>query len=384
MSYLLYWKLGNLQRRYHFDRLYLTAHSMGSLVVRSFLANYGDQFPAAKLFITLSAPWGGDALADQGVAYSPAVIPSWNDVRAGGRFVQTLFQKPLPRELDYYLFFGHGGRYSMLRPASSDGVITLASQLRADAQSEARRVFGYDEDHVGILSSPQVFAQYAALLKEADQRGSDEHAAGKGNLRVAFSYARPDETSASTPVLVLTPLDAARERIVWPLNARDSGRELGPFPPGTYNVGLVTRAFKTTPASTQVTIGPGGIPDLAFQLTPQGILSGYIGADVTPADNPAGSFRAGRRDIEIESIILANESDRREITPSADTSDRTLEAYLAGQDYMFKSFFSFVGLNEGRYELTIKVRGYPPYRHTYDVVPGKYGYVTPIDLTAPK
>ncbi|MDQ1922697.1 lipase family alpha/beta hydrolase [Massilia pseudoviolaceinigra] len=388
MSYLLYWKLSNLQRRHHFDRLYLTAHSMGGLVVRSFLADYGDQFPAAKLFVTLSTPWGGDALADQGVAYSPAVIPSWNDVRAGGRYVQTLFRKPLPRELDYYLMFGHGGRYSLLRPASNDGTITLSSQLRSDAQSEARRVFGYDEDHVGILSSPQVFAQYAALLKAADQRDGDGRSAGKGNLRVAFSYARPDETPASAPVLVLTPVDATRdatrERIVLPVSTRDSGRELGPFPPGVYNVGLMARAFKTTPASTQVTIGTGGIPALRFELTPQGVLSGYIGADVTPADNPAGSFRAGRRDIQIESIVLTNGTDRREIAPSPDTRDRTLEAYVAGQDYLFKSFFSFVGLKEGRYELTINATGYPPYRRTYDVVPGKYGYLTPIDLTAPK
>jgi pimeloyl-ACP methyl ester carboxylesterase len=386
MSYLLYWKLSNLQRRYHYERLYLTAHSMGGLVVRSFLADYGDQFPAARLFVSLSTPWGGDALAERGVAYSPAVIPSWNDVRANGRFVRTLFRKPLPRELDYYLMFGHAGRYSLLRPASNDGTITLASQLRADAQAEARRVFGYDQDHVGVLSSPEVFAQYAALLKAADQRDGDGPAAGKGNLRVAFSYAQLDATPAAAPMLVLEPLDPARERIVVPVDARDSGRELGPFPPGVYQVGLMARAFKATPASTQVTIGAGGIADLAFVLTPQGTLSGYIGADVTSADNPAGSSGAGRRDIDIdiESIVLANGRERREIGPNADTSDRTPEAYLAGRDYVFKSFFSFVGLDEGTYELTIKVRGYAPYRRSYHVVPGQAGYLTAIDLTAPK
>jgi len=382
MSYLLYWKLSNLQRRYHFDRLYLTAHSMGGLVVRSFLANYGEQFPAAKMFVTLSTPWGGDALADSGVEYSPAVIPSWNDVRASGRFVQTLFQKPLPRDLDYYLFFGHAGHYSLLRPASNDGTITLASQLRPAAQTEARRVFGYDEGHVGILSSPQVFAQYDALLKAADKRGDDGEAARKGNLRVAFSYAQADETSASAPALVLTPTDAAREQIVLPISAGDSGRAMGPFPPGSYNVGLMARGFKTTPSSTPVTIGENSsIPDVAFLLKPQGVLFGYIGTDVKPADNPAGSFREGRRDIQIESITLTDGTDRRVIAPTRDSKDRTLETYLAGEDYCFKSFFSFVGLNEGNYELTIKVPGFQPYRKTYHVVPGKYSYLAPIDLT---
>lgn len=382
MSYLLYWKLSNLQRRYHYDRLYLTAHSMGGLVVRSFLADYGDQFPAAKLFVSLSTPWGGDALADQGVAYSPAVIPSWRDVRANGRFVQTLFRKPLPRELDYYLMFGHGGRYSLLRPASNDGVITLASQLRAEAQAEARRVFGYDHGHVGILSSPEVFAQYAALLKAADQRGGDGAVAGSGKLRVTFAYAQPDATPASAPVLVLEPVDPARERIVVPVGGRDSGRELGPFPPGTYHVGLMARAFKSTPASTRVTIGAGGMADLAFSLTPQGTLSGYIGTAITSADNPAGSASAGRRDLVIESVVLAGAGGRREIRPDGATRDRTLEAYMAGRDTLFKSFFSFVGLSEGAYELTIKAAGYAPYRQTYHVVPGQAGYLTAIDLGA--
>jgi len=48
MAYLLYWKLLNLQLRYHFDTLYLTAHSMGGLVVRTFLLNHGAQFPQAR------------------------------------------------------------------------------------------------------------------------------------------------------------------------------------------------------------------------------------------------------------------------------------------------------------------------------------------------
>lgn len=383
MSYLLYWKLSNLQRRYHYDKLYLTAHSMGGLVVRSFLADYGDQFPAATLFVSLSTPWGGDALADQGIAYSPAVVPSWRDVRAGGRFVQTLFRKPLPREIDYYLMFGHGGRYSLLRPASNDGVITLASQLRADAQSEARRVFGYDAGHVGILSSPEVFAQYAALLKAADQRDSDAPAAGKGKLRVTFS-AQSDATPASAPVLVLQPVDTTRERIVVPVGARDSGRELGPFPPGAYHVSLLARGFKTTPAAVQANIGPGLVPELAFALAPQGTLSGYIGADVSSTDNPAGSLRADRHDIVIDSIVLASASERREIRPNGDTSDRTLDAYQAGQDHVFKTFFSFVGLKEGAYDLTIKVAGHAPYRRTYHVVPGQTGYLTAIDLGAPE
>ena len=78
--------------------------------------------------------------------------------------------------------------------------------------------------------------------------------------------------------------------------------------------------------------------------------------------------------------MLTDGKDRREIRPAGDTRDRSLDAYLAGEDYAFGSFFSFVGLNEGDYELTIKVSGFQPYRQTYSVAPGKYGYLTPIDL----
>jgi len=54
MSYLLFWKLSNLQRRYHFNKIYFTAHSMGGLVVRNFLANMGGYLPVSKAFISLS------------------------------------------------------------------------------------------------------------------------------------------------------------------------------------------------------------------------------------------------------------------------------------------------------------------------------------------
>ena len=40
---------------------------MGGLVARSFIVNYGPQFPYVKLFISLATPWGGDRMAEYGV-----------------------------------------------------------------------------------------------------------------------------------------------------------------------------------------------------------------------------------------------------------------------------------------------------------------------------
>jgi pimeloyl-ACP methyl ester carboxylesterase len=57
MSYLLFWKLLNLQTKYKFNKLYITAHSLGGLVARSFIVNYGPRFLYVRLFVSLSTPW---------------------------------------------------------------------------------------------------------------------------------------------------------------------------------------------------------------------------------------------------------------------------------------------------------------------------------------
>ncbi|MCH8622139.1 alpha/beta hydrolase [Undibacterium sp. TS12] len=385
MSYLLYWKLTNLQRRYHFDRIYFTAHSMGGMVVRSFLSNYGAEFPVARLFVSLSTPWGGDTMADSGVRYSPVIVPSWNDMQSTGRFVQTLFEKPLPPELDYYLFFGHGGSYSLLHSANTDGSITLASELRADAQADARMVKGFNESHVSILSSPEVFRQYTAVLATADKKYASR-SAGKGdsgNLSIAFTYEVKGNIPKSDPLLLLTPVDGSREKILLPMSAHDSGVALGPIPPGEYTASVVAYGFATVPAKTPVLISNGKKAELKFSFVPQGVLSAYIGAEIKPGDNPAGSYREPHQHIQIESITLTGEKESRTLTASDEIRERDLgvDAYLAGRDYSFQSSFSFVGLKEGQYELRVKARGYQPYRQTYHIIPGQYAYLKPIDLT---
>jgi hypothetical protein len=306
-------------------------------------------------------------------------------VRSEGRFIRTLFDRPLPRDLDYTLFFGHGGGYSLLRSANTDGAITLASELRPAAQAEARTIKGFDEDHVGILSSPEVFRQYALALAAADKTSAAPSVAGQGKLRVAFDYHQQDGAPQSQPALLLTPLDTAQQQqqqqIVLPIRSTDNGSELGPFPPGRYAARLFAYGFKTSPERLAVTISPGAVPRLRFSLAPQGVFSGYIGAEVKAGDNPAGSYRMPRPDIQIESITFANRSDTRRLAADDSPDDRTIEAYLAGQDYAHRSSFSFVGLAEGDYELTLKATGYQPYRKTYRVVPGQYVYIQPIDLT---
>ncbi len=381
MAYLLYWKLFNLQLKYRFETLYITAHSMGGLVARTFLLNHGDQFPQAKLFVSLSTPWAGEATAELGVKHSPAVVPSWIDMQPQGRFMQTLFARRLPPTLDYYLLFGHKGGYSMLRP-NNDGTVTLASQLRNSAQAEARMVYGFDEDHVSILSSPQVLAQYQAILANFEQKaGSGPQ---PGHVRVKFAFAGHDDGPKGLPILLLTPADETalqqRAKLTVALRAEDTGGRLGPIPTGTYDASLIAHSYKTEPRKVRVQIETNSTPTLSFQLVPQGVLSGYIGADGDIADYPAGSYRPPHQTVKIFSITLTGVGTRRMLVPRQAGHDDIYERYLASEDNVVGAYFFFVDLPAGDYELTILAERYRSHTSRYTVVPGRPQQLNPIVL----
>jgi hypothetical protein len=78
-------------------------------------------------------------------------------------FVVTLFDRPLPSEIPHKLLFGFHVD-SFFGTDSSDGVITLTSQLREEAQAGASVVHGYDEGHVSILGNDDVAKLVNALM----------------------------------------------------------------------------------------------------------------------------------------------------------------------------------------------------------------------------
>jgi pimeloyl-ACP methyl ester carboxylesterase len=379
MAYLLYWKLLNLQLRYRFDRLYLTAHSMGGLVVRTFLLNHGAQFPQATLFVSLSTPWAGEATAELGVKHSPAVVPSWNDMQPQGRFLQALFARKLPPTVDYYLLFGHKGGYSLLRP-NNDGTVTLASQLRNPAQAEAKMVYGFDEDHVSILSSPQVVAQYLAILASAEKQA--DAGPQPGAVHVNFAFDNVDGPTG-LPTLLLTPADAAsaREPTAIALSLEDNGRKIGPIPAGTYDAALVAAAYRTEPRRLRIRVDADKTPVVSFRLTPQGTLGGYVGVEMSATDNPAGSYRPPHETVRINSITLSGAGVQRSLVPRRSGSDNVVDRYLDGRDDAYGAFFSFVDLPAGDYQLTIVADGYRPHTSSHTVVPGQPGRLSPIVLT---
>ncbi len=155
----------SLERSYGFEDLVVIAQSMGGLVARSFILLNGHESRQQyiKTFISISTPWNGHRMAAKGVKHAPTAVPSWYDMAPDSDFIQSIFREKLPDFLKYYLFFSYKGKYSSFL-ANNDGTVEIASQLDLRAQSEAEKVFGYDEDHGSILTGENVIKQIIQLL----------------------------------------------------------------------------------------------------------------------------------------------------------------------------------------------------------------------------
>jgi pimeloyl-ACP methyl ester carboxylesterase len=156
------------------DKAVVVAHSMGGLVSRGFVLRHHEtsRRDPIRMFVTISSPLGGMASAGDGVETSPIVVRSWYGLAPGSGYLDGLFyadpgkrkqRRRLPDGVAYHMLFGFKGGG---RGGASDGTVMVASQLRPEAQEEALTLRGYDETHVGILSSPAVAAHVNEILAE--------------------------------------------------------------------------------------------------------------------------------------------------------------------------------------------------------------------------
>ncbi|RZJ09031.1 MAG: hypothetical protein EOP39_12400 [Rubrivivax sp.] len=380
MAYLLYWKLFNLQLKYRFEQVDFVAHSMGGLVTRTFLLNHSQQMaPIKSTFISLSTPWGGDPYASVGVKHSPAVVPSWRDMQPEGPFMAQLFARPLPPGVQHYLLFGYHGGPGVLRPANNDGTVLLSSQLRAAAQAQARLVYGFDDDHAGILASPQALTQLRAILDNAHAGGSAPTQSGR--VQVSFSFDRADDGQPLAPALVLLPRDQASNALIQiPLKPADNGASVGPIPAGEYDVSLVSPGFRSEPRQSRVTVTAGATQALQFKLVAQGELSGYIAMDPGQFSRAAGIFQPPHAKLRIKRMTLEGPGEPRVLAQHGERLRDLAPCYFQGEDRMAQSGFCFVGLPEGDYRLTITAEGYRPLVVQQHVVPGKPSLLKPLVL----
>ncbi len=172
-------------------RIVLAAHSMGGLVAMSAIHKLaaGGFPPSLRLYCSFSTPYGGNDEARKGVERAPLVIPVWRDIASQSEFLQDLAGKPFPRQLPFYLYFSYNDTSRFKLGETSDGAVSLRSQLAQPFQAAATRVFGFNETHMGILNSEAVRASFLRLLdtvmppaaggKEGPDRKLTQHRAGQ-------------------------------------------------------------------------------------------------------------------------------------------------------------------------------------------------------------
>ncbi|MCK9417805.1 MAG: putative lipase [Nitrospirae bacterium] len=155
-------------------RIVLTAHSMGGLVSMSAINKLSEQaFPASlKLYCSFSTPYGGDETAKKWIDNAPVVVPSWRDIGAPSAFLNDLTSRPFPKKLPFYLYFSFNDDSNFKNGESSDGLVSLRSQLLPSVQTSATRVIGVDETHVGILNSKTTRDSFLRLLDTVSPPGS--------------------------------------------------------------------------------------------------------------------------------------------------------------------------------------------------------------------
>ncbi len=161
----LYGILEDLHARHDFKALQIIAHSMGGLTTRALINRYsetGSHFDIDRI-ITISTPFSGHHAATMGLKYAPTVIPVWEDVEPESEFIQNLFRKPLPDNLSHYLLFSFEGK-SRFAKGNSDGVVTIASELRPEAQADAVMIRGFAENHTSILKNSQAILLINQIL----------------------------------------------------------------------------------------------------------------------------------------------------------------------------------------------------------------------------
>ncbi len=156
-----------LRNHYDFGELHIVAHSMGGLVSRhAIIQNLAAAEPCVGRFVSISSPYGGAKFAESGVRRAPAVIPSWRDMVPDSPFQQELFETRLKGKVDHLLIYGDRARRALTLPAENDGSVSVASVTRPEAVKDAVRVERFHEDHVSILSNPDVIRRVESFLLE--------------------------------------------------------------------------------------------------------------------------------------------------------------------------------------------------------------------------
>lgn len=256
-------------------------------------------------------------------------------------------------------------------------MVTLASQLDQRSQRDAKMIYGFNEDHVSILSSKQVLSQYNAILADLYQKTKASDTILGNRLHVDFSFDFPKEQPKPMPTLLLRPVDKKGTEIMFYLSPEDTGREHGPFPSGKYEVSLLAPAFVAEPAGISTSIEEGTVPSVEFFLKPVGYLRGYVAKNEQHIQ--VGAPPQPDTEVQIHSITLSGSGAHRTTIPLREEESYS-EYFLSATDFTAKGAFFFFGLPAGEYELTINAKGYEQYSEMCNVRLGQYQNTMVINL----
>jgi len=151
-------------KQFRLKKVIIVAHSMGGLVSLSALNELCRNGAPAYLkgYISFNSPYGGVAAAKKALKNAPAVLDAWRDVAPGSPFLENLYQGSAARKIPFYLFFGYE------TGKSSDGTITLQSQLEHRVQFATKKTYGFNASHVGILNDDQARKIFYRALDDMD------------------------------------------------------------------------------------------------------------------------------------------------------------------------------------------------------------------------
>ncbi len=235
--------------------------------------------------------------------------------------------------------------------------------------------YTFNEDHASIVFSKEVLAQYKLIINKFDEKSGASNYLSGGYLQLHFSYNYPFEDVRPWPSLILRPIGKKHAETVISLSADDTGKILGPFPPGDYSASITAMAADPDDKNVPVSIERNKTKELNFVFTPDGIISGYVTTALKPDDRPVGMpaerYLPADKKIAIQSITLRGAGVQRILHPLEDEDVNYIDYIISRADFCHNGFFYFFGLPAGVYELIINAQGYKSIVEKYSVVPGK-------------
>jgi len=158
------------------DEVAVVAFSMGGLVAKEALSSEDDgaNLPEIPLLIGIANPWGGSIKTTTGAKSAITASPdrefsygteSWKQFWEGAEYIEHLFDKPFPEDLEFHMIYGVGGDDEDL-PGRNDGTLREASLAREEAVAQALSVTVLEEaDHKNIIFAPETILRVNEILE---------------------------------------------------------------------------------------------------------------------------------------------------------------------------------------------------------------------------